>query len=537
MKTGPELIEEMRKTGSINFDDLTRNPNVSEVHIAALLGAAYALNPSGYFTFVQQLVVRTNYMGFIPNGEIIWPDVDKLVAILLEDKAAGKPWESRTIDVLVHDYCYRPHILSDVHMAALLGAIMVKGLSVEETAALTTAMTNSGDRMTFPSLDARGLVAVDKHSTGGIGDGVSLVLAPLVAAACPDVYLPMMSGRGLGHTGGTLDKLEAIPGFRVKLEQGELEQLLGKTRVAIFGQTERVAPADGKIYALRDATNCIANDGLIVASILSKKIAAGAKVLVMDAKYGAGAFLSEEAVCRNFAQLICNVGAAAGLKMAAVMTNMDEPLGRYAGNKLEVVYAVEALNGFHHGSRFMHVVYRLTHTLLGLAGKAEIVAAGDAIGRGAAYARFREMVTAQGGDASYLDSFEPAKNGGFTLRDLAQQRDTDGIKRRLKPEGPLHPHYIMAPESGYVTAMQLKDIGETIRGLGAGRYKPEDTVNPDVGVIFTVGRGGYVAQGDVLALVLHDAKKGNPGELERYITFSPEKPVIQPLVKERIDAA
>lgn len=534
MKTGPELIEEMRKNGTINLDDLAGNSNVSDVHVAAMLGTAVVImrSPSDAISLLTDIVSRRpDYDHLRLPGEGI---MDGYILGSLMAKRSGRAWPEAQINKIVSDFVSGE--LTDTHIAALLAAIMVKGLSTDETVALTKAMTNTGDRLSFPSLDAKGLVAVDKHSTGGIGDGTSLVLAPLVAAACPEAYLPMMSGRGLGHTGGTLDKLESIPGFRVRLSQPELEAILAETHVAIFGQTDSIAPADGKIYALRDATNCVANDGLIVASILSKKIAEGTKVLVMDAKYGAGAFLAKEAVCRNFAQLICDVGKAAGLTMAAVMTNMDEPLGSYAGNKLEVVYAVEALNGFHHGSRFMAVAYYLTHALLGLAGKEETVAAGDAIGRGGAYARFRAMVTAQGGNASYLDSFEPAQNGGFTLRDLAQQRRTDAILRRLKPEWQLHPCYIVADKPGYVYAMELTKIGETIRALGAGRYKKEETVNPDVGVIFTAGLGDYVHQGEVLALVLHDEHKGHPDEIEKYITISSEQPKINQLVKERIEA-
>lgn len=540
MKTGPELIEEMRKGTFSREEFIAAAPNLASEHIAALLGTAYMLWPDDQFNTLFHAARDYKPAGvFLPfYASPEEAHFDRGVGLVFEELLAKKqkgPWSEHDINRIIHLYVTGQTSFNE-HIAAILGAIMVKGLTVEETTALTKAMTNSGDRLSFPSLDARGLIAVDKHSTGGIGDGTSLVLAPLVAVSCPNVYLPMMSGRGLGHTGGTLDKLEAIPGFRVRLSQSELEAILAETRVAIFGQTDSIAPADGKIYALRDATNCVANDGLIVASILSKKLAEGTKVLGMDAKYGAGAFLAEEAVCRNFAQLICDVGKAAGLKMAALMTNMDEPLGSYAGNKLEVVYAVEALKGFHHESRFMKVVYRLANELASLAGVQEAAPFGDVLGRGGAYARFRAMVTAQGGDASYLDSFEPMRSGGFTLRDLAQQRKTDDILRRLKPEGPVHPCYIVADKPGYVHFTELTKVGETIRALGAGRYKKEETVNPDVGVIFTAGLGDYARQGDVLALVLHDAKKGDPGKIERYLSVGSENPVIQPLVKERIEA-
>lgn len=540
MKTGPELIEELRQ-GTFSLEEfIAAAPNLASEHFGALLGTAYMLWPDDLFNTLFHAARDHKPAGvFLPfYASPEEADLDRGVGMVFESllsKKREKPWSDHDINRIIHLYVTGQMPFNE-HIAAILGAIMVKGLTMEETAALTTAMTNSGDKLSFPSLDAKGLVAVDKHSTGGIGDGTSLVLAPLVAASCPDVYLPMMSGRGLGHTGGTLDKLEAIPGFRVRLSQSELEAILTKTRVAIFGQTDSIAPADGKIYALRDATNCVANDGLIVASILSKKLAEGTKVLVMDAKYGAGAFLEKEADCRNFAQLICDVGKASGLTMAALMTNMDEPLGSYAGNKLEVVYSVEALNGFHHGSRFMNVVYHLANEIRVLAGVQEAAPFGDVLGRGGAYARFRSMVTAQGGDVTYLDSFEPAKNGGFTLRDLARDRKTDGILHRLKPEGLLHPCYIVADKPGYVYALELTKIGETIRALGAGRYKKGETVNPDVGVIFTAGLGDYVQQGEVLALVLHDAQKGNPGEIERYLSVGPEKQTIQPLVKERIEA-
>lgn len=556
MKTGPELIEEMRKgTFSIrDFDDSCCTGTLTPLHVAALLGTAH----------VMQLDARGEKLPDAVSPEYLlrksrgYPgdayrsltsgtptEADQRVFAALTTKARGLDWAPELITTLIADYV--SGTLSDTHMAALLGAIMVKGLQPWETTTLTKAMADSGDRLSFPRLDAKGLVAVDKHSTGGVGDGTSLVLAPLVAAACDSVYVPMMSGRVLLHTGGTLNKLEAIPGFRVDLSASELETILAETRCAIFGQTDWIAPADKKIYALRDATACVVNDGLIIGSILSKKLAAGVEVLAMDAKYGNGAFLSDYETCRKFTKLIVDVAALNGMKARAFITDMNEPLGMYAGNKLEVAWAVECLNGYHGDSRFMNVTYRLAQEMIAQADPLSTAPAqlryllrhdNGTSDLGNPYARFKAMVTAQGGDVNTLhglcpNNTVPLRDWGIPLLTWAKGRDEDNIRRRLNPKGDIHFHYVTAQDvgsaagCGYVTSFDVKQIGDEIHRLG-------DTANPDVGVIFTKQRGDLVAAGDVLAVVLHDGKTGNPEAFGRYIHLGLEPPRDEPIIREMI---
>ncbi|MDO8642987.1 MAG: thymidine phosphorylase [Candidatus Woesearchaeota archaeon] len=554
MKTGPELIEDAQK-GRFSLDDFAgsvQHLQVQPIHVAALLGTLYARDPSSYGSISGPVlsIARDSgpiqYNGFVPSftGVFDTSAEDAFVTNLLNAKVNHTAWNAPEIDELVQGYCSER--FAHHHMAALLGAIMVQGLTTAETVALTTAMTNSGNRLSFPSLDAKGLVGVDKHSTGGVGDGTSLVLAPLVAAACDSVYVAMMSGRVLNHTGGTLNKLEAIPGFRVDFSASELEAILGETRCAIFGQTAELAPADKKIYALRDATGCVANDGLIVGSILSKKLAAGVQVLAMDAKFGNGAFLSDYDTCRNFAQLIVDVAAGNGMKARAFTTDMNEPLGMYAGNKLEVAWAVECLNGYHGDSRFMHVTYRLAQEMIAQADPLSVAPSqlryligGHTVpGRQTPYEKFKAMVTAQGGDVNVggLGSLDPdnhTRMRGIPLQRLAAQRCDRYILRRLNPQRTTHLHYVTAPkfgsvsECGYVTSFDVKQIGDEVHRLG-------DATNPDVGVIFTRQRGDLVAAGDVLAVVLHDGKTGNPEAFGRYIHLDREPPKDEPLIRAMI---
>src|SRR6476660_1619503 len=295
--------------------------------------------------------------------------------------------------------------LPDYQASALLMAILICGMSAEETAWLTEAMVDSGIRVDLDDIDG---IKVDKHSTGGVGDKTSLVLAPL-AAAC-GVPVPMMSGRGLGHTGGTLDKLESIPGFRVDLSLEEMKTALRTVGCAMIGQTAQIAPADKKLYALRDVTGTVESIPLISASIMSKKIAEGIDALVLDVKTGSGAFMKTEADSRALAESLVSIGNASGVRTEAIITSMDAPLGRAVGNALEVIECIEVLKGVE-SADLVDVSVELAARMLVL-GKVAVDRESaerqvrDAIASGAGLERFRRIVEFQGGDPRVLDDYQ-----------------------------------------------------------------------------------------------------------------------------------
>ncbi len=399
----------------------------------------------------------------------------------------------------------------DYQTAALLMAVVLRGLSAEETAWLTGAMVRSGERLDLSDVPGP---KVDKHSTGGVGDKTSLVLAPLVAA-CGGV-VPMMSGRGLGHTGGTLDKLEAIPGFRVGLSLGEFRAALKKVGCAIVGQTAEVAPADKKLYALRDVTATVESVPLITASIMSKKIAEGTEALVLDVKCGRGAFMKTRDQARELAQSLVATGNANGVRTQALLTAMDAPLGRAVGNAVEVAECVETLKG--KGPKDLEELsVALAARMLVLAGLADdAVEAGrkvyDALGSGRGLDKFREMVVQQGGDPRAVDD-----------------------PRRL-PRAP-HVHLIAADRSGYVADLDAERVGRATTVLGAGRSRAEDAVDHAVGALVHAAPGSKVVAGaPVLELLYRDASKlGAALELLRgAIVIADEPPAPAPLILETV---
>jgi pyrimidine-nucleoside phosphorylase len=371
--------------------------------------------------------------------------------------------------------------LPDYQASALLMAIVLRGMTPDETAWLTDAMVHSGVRVDLADIAG---VKVDKHSTGGVGDKTSLILAPL-AAAC-GVPVPMMSGRGLGHTGGTLDKLESIPGFRVNLSLDEMKAALARVGCAMMGQTAQIAPADKKLYALRDVTGTVESIPLISASIMSKKIAEGIDALVLDVKTGSGAFMKSEADSRRLAESLVSIGNAAGVKTEAVITAMDSPLGRAVGNALEVAECIDVLKGG--GPQdLVDVSVELTARMLVL-GKvardrddAEQQARG-AIRSGAGLERFRRIIEAQGGDPKVVD--DPAR-----LPHVAGR------------------HMVAADRAGFVTRLDAELVGRASVALGAGRDRVEDPVDPAVGIIVKARPGDAVRAGDPV-LELHYRDRG-----------------------------
>ena len=366
--------------------------------------------------------------------------------------------------------------LPEYQASALLMAILLRGMSGEETAWLTDAMVHSGVRVDLADIPG---VKVDKHSTGGVGDKTSLILAPL-AAAC-GVPVPMMSGRGLGHTGGTLDKLEAIPGFRVNLSLDEMKAALRRTGCAMIGQTAQIAPADKKLYALRDVTGTVESIPLISASIMSKKIAEGIGALVLDVKTGSGAFMKTEADSRKLAESLVSIGNASGVKTEAVITAMDAPLGRAVGNALEVIECIDVLKGGG-PSDLVDVSIELTARMLVLGRVADDLAdaekqARDAIASGAGLDRFRQIVEAQGGDSRVVD--DPAR-----LPHVADRQ------------------VVTAARSGYLTRLDAELVGRASVALGAGRDRVEDPVDFAVGITIHAKPGDKVRAGDAV-LELH----------------------------------
>jgi pyrimidine-nucleoside phosphorylase len=369
--------------------------------------------------------------------------------------------------------------IPEYQASALLMAILLRGMSSEETAALTDAMVGSGARVDLSGIPG---VKVDKHSTGGVGDKTSLVLAPL-AAAC-GVPVPMMSGRGLGHTGGTLDKLEAIPGFRVNLSLDEMKAALAATGCAMIGQTAQIAPADKKLYALRDVTGTVESIPLISASIMSKKIAEGIDALVLDVKTGSGAFMKTRADSRRLAESLVSIGNASGVRTEAVITAMDAPLGRAVGNALEVVECLEVLKG-RGPADLIEICVELTARMLVLGRIAADRPDAErrtraAIASGAGLEKFRKIVETQGGDPRVVD-------------DYARLPSVPGR------------HVVKAPRSGFLTALDAELVGRASVALGAGRNRVEDAVDPAVGIMVLAVPGDAVRAGDgVLELHCRD---------------------------------
>jgi len=372
--------------------------------------------------------------------------------------------------------------LPEYQASALLMAILLRGMTAQETAWLTDAMVHSGVRVNLTDIPG---TKVDKHSTGGVGDKTSLILAPLAAAR--GVPVPMMSGRGLGHTGGTLDKLEAIPGFRVNLSLDEMKTALQRTGCAMIGQTAQIAPADKKLYALRDVTGTVESIPLISASIMSKKIAEGIDALVLDVKTGSGAFMKTEADSRKLAESLVSIGNASGVKTEAVITAMDTPLGLAVGNALEVVECIDVLKG-RGPADLIEVSVELTARMLVLGGVAGDVAAGrqqarDTIASGAGLDRFRAIVEAQGGDARVIDDES-------RLPHVAER------------------HVVTATRSGVLTRLDAELVGRASVALGAGRDRVEDPVDFAVGIMIKAKPGDELRAGDaVLELHYRDRRR------------------------------
>lgn len=401
--------------------------------------------------------------------------------------------------------------IPDYQASAFAMAVFFRGMTAEETVALTRSMMTTGEVLDFSALPGP---KVDKHSTGGVGDKTSLVLAPL-AAAC-GVFVPMISGRGLGHTGGTLDKLESIPGFRVGLGLDEFRAVLARAGLGLIGQTPQIAPADKKLYALRDVTATVESRPLIAASIMSKKMAEGIDALVLDVKTGDGAFMKTFADSRALAQAMVDIGKGMGKKIVALITDMDQPLGRTVGNALEVVECVETLRG--RGPKDLESLsVELAAWMLHLAtGEALDAARGrirQALASGEGLKRFRQVIELQGGDPAVCD-------------------DTSRLPRARRTVE------VAAGAAGVVTRIGCSAIGHAGMLLGAGRETVDSAIDPAVGLVLHKKVGDAVARGEPLA-TLHvndEARLGDAEGLVRSaITIGATAPAPTPLVRQVIE--
>jgi pyrimidine-nucleoside phosphorylase len=432
-----------------------------------------------------------------------------IVPRLIERKRDGGRLDNDEWRALVRAYAAGE--VPDYQMSALLMAIYFRGMDRGETNALTDEMIASGSRLDLAHL---GVPRVDKHSTGGVGDKVSVILAPLIASL--GVAVPMMSGRGLGHTGGTLDKLESIPGFRTNLTLADAASQIERIGCALIGQTKEIAPADKKLYALRDATATVEAIPLIAASIMSKKLAEGLTGLVLDVKQGSGAFMPDTRRATELARTMIRLGDDRGCRVVALLTAMDRPLGRACGNALEIAESIEALKG-NGPPDLMEVTYALGAEMLILGEKASGHADAwrqmdDAIQSGKALRKFEEIVEAQGGDPRIT-------------------HDTSLLPRAARTTE------FTAGRDGFVTEITPRTVGYGVIALGGGRRTMEDTIDPGVGFVIDVTPGARVKRGSRLATIHARDETGlreGQAVLSEAITIGDEPAGVLPLVATRV---
>lgn len=428
---------------------------------------------------------------------------------IISKKRNGKELSFEEIEFLVDGYV--ANRIPEYQMSAFLMSVYFQGMTDEETAGLTRIMMNSGDVFDLSPIPG---IKVDKHSTGGVGDKVSLVLAPLVASA--GVPVPMVSGRGLGHTGGTLDKLESIPGFVTRMDQQQFVKQVRETGVAIIGQTDNFVPADKKLYALRDVTATVESIPLICASIVSKKAASGTDAFVLDVKTGSGAFMKTMELARDLAKTLTGVLEKLGKKSIALITDMNQPLGKAVGNSLEVIECIETLKG-EGPEDLREICLQIGAWMLCLGGKASDKEEGKAILKqklhdGDALDKFREMITAQKGDYRIID-------------------DTSLLEVSDKT------YDLTSSESGYLSGFETRQIGLGSMLLGAGRATAEDTIDPGVGIICHKVIGDRISKGDVIYTVYYRDDKSLEAALnilQKTFTISDEPGHSPQLIKDTI---
>ena len=427
---------------------------------------------------------------------------------LIMKKRNGGTLTKEELTYMIHEYTVGN--IPDYQMSAMLMAIYFKGMNDEETAMLTDAMAHSGDMVDLSAIEG---VKVDKHSTGGVGDKTTLIVAPIVAAC--GVKVAKMSGRGLGHTGGTVDKLESIPGLQTAIPREEFFDIVNRTGVAVIGQSGNLAPADKKMYALRDVTATVESIPLIAASIMSKKLAAGSDAILLDVKTGSGAFMKSIEDSIELAKKMVAIGEHNNRRTVALITDMDSPLGNDIGNSLEVMEAIETLKG--NGPKDLtEVCIQLAANMLYLAGKGEMKACitqVEAVLRnGTAFEKLVELVEAQSGDASVI-------------------RNPATFKK------PQYEHPVVAEKEGYVTHINTEEVGITSVVLGAGRETKDSPIDYSAGIRLLKKYGDKVAKGDVLGILYTD-KEESLQEAERMFTeaytFGDERPSLRPHIYARV---
>lgn len=442
---------------------------------------------------------------------------------IIANKRDKQKLNKNEIDYFIEEYTNGN--IADYQAAALIMAVYINGMDEEEIANLTLAMAHSGDILDLSELGN----VVDKHSTGGVGDKVTLILAPIIASF--GVPVAKMSGRGLGYTGGTIDKLESIPGYRTDVSEEDFIQNVKDIGISIIGQTLNLAPADKKIYALRDATSTTESIPLIASSIMSKKIAAGANRIVLDVTYGSGAFMKTKEKAQELADTMIKIGKLANRKTIAVITPMEQPLGRNVGNSLEVIEAVEALKG-EWADDLKEVVLELGSNMLKLAGKGDNLEENKEkmlknIQNGKALTKLEELVQNQGGDVSYIKNtskFRKAKyilpvtldmddkNNSENLINLKEKADNKNIEicnnEAVKETG-MERKSNLTKQAKTVRSLDAEEIGKLSVFLGAGRIKKEDKIDPEVGITLNKKVGDKVMPGDVVAYIhANDEEKG-----------------------------
>lgn len=428
---------------------------------------------------------------------------------LIEKKKLGEPLSDEEIRRLIEGYT--EGTIPDYQMSAFLMAVCFQGMDIEEITEMTLAMARSGEMADLSGIHG---TKVDKHSTGGVGDKTTLIAAPM-AAAC-GIPIAKMSGRGLGFTGGTVDKLESIPGYRTALSREEFFRNVNEVGISLIGQSGELAVADKKIYALRDVTATVDSIPLIASSIMSKKIAAGADAILLDVKAGSGAFMKTEQQAIDLAGTMVAIGKQAHRRTIALITDMNQPLGNTAGNAIEVEEAIQTLQG--NGPQDLtELCVRLAGNMLFLAGKGELEdcleMARRSLKDGSAYEKFYRMVQRQGGDVSYLEN--------PSLFPKAQE------------------YAVTALQDGYLFSMQTEEIGAVAGLLGAGREKKGDAVDPAAGIRFLKKTGDAVKQGEPIALLYTNLPQKVREAQQRYqnaVVISQEKPKQTPLIYARVSA-
>lgn len=428
---------------------------------------------------------------------------------IIRKKRDGYALDKNEIDFFIKGYT--DGSIPDYQASALMMAIYFNGMTDEETANLTIAMADSGDKIDLSEING---VTVDKHSTGGVGDKTTLIVAPVVAAL--GCKVAKMSGRGLGHTGGTVDKLESINGFRVELTSDEFISQVKSTGICVVGQSGNLAPADKKLYALRDVTATVNSIPLIASSIMSKKLAAGSECIVLDVKTGSGAFMKSSEEATELAEKMVDIGKKAGRKTAALITDMDIPLGTHIGNTLEVQEAVSVLRG-ETDNDLKDVCIALAANIVSLAKNIPFAdaekAVNAAISDGSAFSKFRELVMAQGGDVSLIDDTSKLPKAEFAYN-------------------------VISDKNGYISHMNAEIIGSASVILGAGREKKDDTIDYTAGIILNKKTGDYVSEGETIAtLFTNDKARLSPAEtmLLSALDFSDIPPRKSPLIYKTIN--